>query len=238
MATAGAFSVTFQATAEMPIGLRVNVSSPRPTNEFLVVIDGGAFGTDPQVSSIEGSSMTSGTRTLSVPVGSGYRIRAVSLEPYGSTTSFPVVLASGKVENISVEEGSLTEISLSLEEPTVEISAPDSVNGGETIEISWTYTDPGAVLDRSPHGLDGRVWHGSTSDMDLTGTQVSAQGTRHSETEFEFTASFTAPTTAGTLPFQVSAQIFQISIPGQSRSAWLVDPSLARDESRLEIEVR
>ena len=223
---------------EPQTGMRVNMTSPEPTNEFIVAVDGGAFGSTPQVSNFTGNAMTSATLTLSVPPGSGYRVRAVAVNPSGGSGTFPIMLASGKAEGVSVISDVLTEVSVGVERMSVAISAPDSVTGGETIEITWTYADPGAALDRTPSGLDGRVRHSSSSASDLTGTQVHAQGIRLSDTEFQFTASFTAPTTAGELPFQVSAQTFDLRIAGTSRAGWFVDPSLARGEARRTILIR
>jgi hypothetical protein len=132
--------------------------------------------------------------------------------------------------NVFVTAGALTPVGISLAAPTAEIAAPSSVTAGGQVTISWTYTDPGAALDRA--SIDGRVYYSTAPFSDLAATQASASGTRLSDTSYQFTATFTAPSTPGTVYFQVAAQIFNIDMAGApSRAGWYIDPCTAKSES-------
>lgn len=229
-----------QVAVEPITGVRLALSTPTPTNEFIVAVDGGAFESTPQVSHLTGSSMTSGTLILGVPAGGPYRVRAIAVDPRPTyTTTFPMMNASGKADNVTVTSGSVTDVAVTLAPMSVTITAPTSVTAGSQVQISWTYTDPGAGLDRTPAAVDGRVRY-STSPMsqDLSGTQLSATGTALSPTSYQFTVTFTAPLTSGTLYFQVTAQTFDLTIPGTSRAGWYIDPSLSRGESLRQVTVQ
>jgi predicted RNA methylase/plastocyanin len=225
--------------AVQPItGVRLALSTPAPTNEFIVAVDGGAFGSTPQVSHLTGSSITSGTLILGVPAGGPYRVRAMAVDPRSTSSTFPIMNASAKADNVTVTTGSLTDVSITLAPISVTITAPTSVAAGSQVQISWAYTDPGAGLDRTPAALDGRVFYSTTPmTQDLTGTQLYATGTALSPTSYQFTITFTAPLTAGTLYYNVAAQTFDLSIPGTSRAGWYIDPSLSRGESLRQIAV-
>jgi len=220
-------------------GVRLTLSAPTSTNEFIVAVDGGAFGSTPQVSHLTGSSMTSGSLILGVPAGGPYRVRAIAVDPRSANATFPIMNASGKADNVTVSTGSLTDVSITLAPMSVTVTAPSTVTAGSQVQISWTYTDPGAALDRTPTALDGRVFYSTTPmTQDLTGTQLYATGTALSPTSYQFTVTFTAPLTSGTLYFQVTAQTFDLSIPGTSRAGWYMDPSLSRGESLRQITVQ
>ena len=207
-------------------GVQVSLTSPTATNEFIVRVDGAGAS---QVSRVTGSSMTSASLTLGVGAGGPYRVRAVALDPRTGGT-FPAMSASGMATNVFVTAGVLTPVELFLAAPTVEITAPASVSAGTDVTISWTYTDPGAALDRL--SLDGRVFYSTAPFADLAATQASASGTRLSETSYQFTATFTAPSTPGTVYYQVAAQVFDINMAGApSRAGWFIDPCSARSES-------
>jgi hypothetical protein len=239
-ATAGSLPViTFTATGVPSTGLQISLTSPTATNEFIVAIDGGAFGSTPQVSHLTGLSMTSGTLILGVPAGGSYRVRAIAVDPRSANLTFPIMNASGKADNVTVTTGSSTNVAITLAPISVHISAPSTVTAGSQVQISWTYTDPGAALDRSGSGaLAGDVFYCTTPmTQDLTGTQLYATGTVLSPTSYQFTITFTAPTTPGTLYFNVAAQTFDLAIPGTSRAGWYVDPSLTRGESLWQITV-
>jgi hypothetical protein len=141
--------------------------------------------------------------------------------------------ASGMATNVDITSGSLTSVSIALTAPSVQITAPTTATAGGQVAISWTYTDPGAALDRP--GLDGRVFWSTTPFGDLSGSQAYASPTKLSDTSYQFTATFTAPNAPGTIYFQVAAQTFDLSIPGTSRAGWYIDPSTARSESLRQI---
>jgi predicted RNA methylase len=228
-----------QVTVTQSAAVQLSLSTLIATNEFMVAVDGGAFGSTPQISHLTGSSMTAGTLTLGVPAGGQYRVRVIAVDPRSSNTTFPMMNASGKAENVTVTSGSLTDVAITLAPMSVTITAPSSVTAGSQVQISWTYSDPGAALDRTPAALDGRVFY-STSPMtqDLTGTQLYATGTALSPTSYQFTVTFTAPVTAGTLYFNLAAETFDLAIPGTSRAGWYVDPSLARGENLRQVTVQ
>jgi uncharacterized protein YjdB len=218
-------------------GLTVSVSSPFATNEFIVAIDGGAFGSTAQVSHLTGSSMTAGTLTLGVPTGGPYRVRAIAVDPRSTNSTFPIMNASGKADNVTVSTGTATNVAITLAPMSVTITAPSTVTAGSQVQISWTYTDPGAGLARAG-SPDGRLFYNTTPmTQDLTGTQLFTTGTVLSPTSYQFTTTFTAPTTPGTLYFNVAAQTLDLAIPGTSRAGWYVDPSLERGESLRQITV-
>jgi hypothetical protein len=228
-----------QITVQPITGLRLALSTLAATNEFIVAVDGGAFGSTPQVSHLTGSSMTSGALILGVPAGGPYRIRAIAVDPRSTNATFPIMNASGKADNVTVTTGSLTDVSITLALMSVTITAPTNVLAGSQVQISWTYTDPGAALDRTPAALDGRVFYSTTPlTQDLTGTQLYATGTALSPTSYQFTVTFTAPLTSTTLYFQVTAQTFDLAIPGTSRAGWYIDPSLSRGEKLRQVTVQ
>ena len=213
-------------------GVSLSLTTPSPTNEFVIAVDGGSYGTDPEVSSVTGLSMTSAWTEIGLAPGGPYRVRVLGVGVPDQV--FPVMSASGMAEGVTVEDGSLTRVSVALATPSVEISAPTRAIASGPIRIDWTYTDPGAGLDRA--GLDGRVCY-DTSPLggDLYGTQVYATGEKLSATRYRYTAEFSAPAAPGTIHFQVVAQTFDLGLPGIGRTGWYVDPSLARGESLLQI---
>ena len=228
-------TLTVNVSAAPPTtGIAVSVNSPVATNEFIFAVDGGGFGTTPQVSHITGTSMTSGSVTLGVPAGGPYRVRVIAVDPRTSGT-FPLMNATGKVEGVTVTAGALSTAAVTLAQPTINITAPASVTPGQAVSITWTVTDPGASIDRPT--LDGRVLYNTSSFSDLSGTQIIGTGTKVSPTSYQFTASFTAPTITGTLYYQTAAQTFDLSIPGTSRAGWLIQPSSARGEPLGQIAV-
>jgi len=168
--------------------------------------------------------MTSGSVTLGVPAGGPYRVRVIAVDPRTGGT-FPLMNATGKVEGVTVTAGALSTAPVTLAQPTINITAPASVTPGQAVSITWTVTDPGASIDRPT--LDGRVLYNTSSFSDLSGTQIYGTGTKVSATSYQFTASFTAPTTTGTLYYQIAVQTFDLSIPGTSRAGWLIQPKLS-----------
>jgi uncharacterized repeat protein (TIGR02543 family) len=229
-------------------GLHVTLAQPTvsgsqlTTSEFLVAVDGGPL-TTPQVTRITGSAMKTGSVNIAVPVGSSYRVRAIALNPLNASNATSLVMnASGMATGLTVTAGALTSASITLAVPSVTFNAATSttVTAGQTATVDWTYTDPGAALDRTE--LRGRVyWQSSAPGVDLSGQPSGAwtatAATKVDATHYHFVATFTAPPTAGTLYYQVGAQTFDLAVPGPARSGWFVDPSVLRGEAVRQITI-
>ena len=100
-----------------------------------------------------------------------------------------------------------TVVSIRLRPYTATITAPASVGVNATFTVSWTFdetTQPFSFFpDRLPTGI---LYYSTTSGLDLAGTPLAATVTRDATTGIStFSATLTAPSTPGTIYFQVSA---------------------------------
>ena len=234
-AVAGVPPVAFEATATPVTGLYVTVSAPESSREFVIAIDHGPFANTPRVVIDAGQVRTEAEAVLSIPAGAGYRVRIASSDPKSSD----LVSFSGKAEGVAVTTGMLTPVHVDLSAPNVEIEAPDTVGGGSTVTVTWTYDDPGSVLDESGAiGAAGFLRYSTSRFSDGFGSSEVSTGTKLSETRFRFSAQFSAPPTPGKVYFQVSGiTILNLfDVPGV-RTAFYYGPSTARGEPLREIVI-
>jgi hypothetical protein len=206
-------------TVAPPTGIRITVTAPSATDQVIIDAAGEPW-------TIYGTAMTSGSTIIRIPAGT-YRVRAISHDARGSrlvppsaidpplmytTASSFLIAAAGKADNVVVSTGSLTDVTITLAPATVDIVAPTFLTVGQPGQITWTYHDPGAVLDGS---LTGQLRYAMASftDADIANgqnvTRVTTIGTKINATTYTYTASFTAPSVPGTLNFQVAADGIQ-----------------------------
>src|SRR5512133_716535 len=216
-------------------GVRIALSTPAPTDELVVVVDGGGLGA-PVVDHVTGAGMTSASLILGVPAGGPYRVRALAADP-ASTQGVIIGSASGRATGVTVAAGALTDVDVTLAAPSVEITAPASVEAGNAITISWTYTDPGSALDVP--ALETSLYYSTSPFLDRAGSasDLPVTGEKLSETSYRWTAHLTAPGTPGTLYYQVTARTMTLALAGQYRSGWYLSPSTARGESLATVTV-
>lgn len=222
-------------------GLDISLSTPSGAQRFVIAIDGGGL---PQpellnVATQSGASITGRVR-VSLAAGGPYRVRALAID---ATASGPsnysnfVVGATGKSEGVVVNDGARTTVSVALARPTIQVSAPAMINAGAPVTITWTYADPGDVLESNdqiankPYGF---LNYSRQSFIDgATSSSVVASATKVSAGVYQFSASFSAPASAGPLYFQTEA--FALYAPlaeGTDKlGGYLFNPSSARRET-------
>lgn len=94
-------------------GILLTLVSEEPTNEFAVGIDGGSFGSEPRVVSVSASDTTSATAAFSLPAGGPYRVRGIATG--GEARSNQIAAESGYESGISISEGELAKVTVTLE---------------------------------------------------------------------------------------------------------------------------
>lgn len=221
-------------------GVRVTLETPTDPQAFALGIDGGDFGDDVRTFEAEAGGEGTTTTELSLPAGGPYRIRAVAMGERTGTLN--LTQATGKATEISIAEGELVEVSISLDRYTVSISAPDTVSGGESVTVVWSYTEPGDALEDGSATQEpgGFLRHDTTSFSDSNGETEVASGQKLSEGEYEMEATFEAPLQPGEVYFQVEgftfANIHNSGLEGPISS--LLDPSTVRGDALEVIVVR
>jgi hypothetical protein len=113
-----------------------------------VLVDGGAATSVLRSFQPLTPGVTSTTLTLSVPAGSGYRVRA-----FGDSAL--ALLASGKATGVTAATGASTPVSIALSAVSAAFDAqtPLSAVAGSPLAISFTAMDPGDVLEEQTASL-------------------------------------------------------------------------------------
>lgn len=138
-----------------------------------------------------------------------YRVRtSTTVDPARSVTA-PVgiaLLLGSTVANVPVTLGPPSAVVSILMAPyTATITAPASVGRSTPVTVSWTFDESKQPFSFFPDALPtGMLYWSSTNGIDLSGTPVAATVTRDPSTLIStFTATFTAPPSAGTIFLQV-----------------------------------
>jgi len=220
-----AYTMTVQ---QSPTPIRLAITSTIPSNEYVVVIDGGPLGTAQVLNGVGGNMMTSGTATIGLPPGGPYRIRVLSPSRLSSDYRNPIVNETGVLRNVTVVTGVAQDLSLALAAPSVAISIPATAKLGQPLDVSWTYTDPGEALDLL-EGPIGLIQYLEYSDQDFSGYKQTVAGVRVNATTYKYSARIPTASTTGKLFYHVGAQV--ITMPSfLTRVGWYLNPSQVRLE--------
>lgn len=226
-------------------GLDISLSSPIAASRFVVGISGGGL-TQTQLINVDATTPTTGRINISLPAGGPYRIRALAMDAAAtgeSGWSTFLIGASGKSEGVTVTSGSRTATTVNLSRPTITIDAPTQVQGGAAITVSWTYNDPSDVLE-TDDGLSNRpqgtLEYSTQPFIDRGGrNSVIASATKVSSGVYQFTATWNAPVTGGTIYYQtVTFALFVPFAQGDKLGGVLVTPSSGRGEPLRTIVVQ
>ena len=240
-ATSGGKSGSTAVTILPKTGLDISLSTTISALRFVVAIDGGAL-PEPQMFNVAAATGTPATGRLAVslPPGGPYRVRALAIDASAnepSSYSELVVGATGRSEGAMVSNGSRTVVSVDLSRPNVQVSAPTEIQGGLPVTITWTYTDLGDVLesfDRAFNKPVGFLNYARQSFIDgATSSAIVASATKVSAGVYQFSASFTAPPSAGPLYYQTEAIALYVPLAEGSDNlgGYLFNPSSARGEA-------
>jgi hypothetical protein len=215
-------------------GIRIRITSPIEATNYFLGIDGGGF-TGPKVVRVTTAPTKSAVLSLSVPAGGSYRVRVLVPEPRTGDGS-PTVAATGKATGITVSSGSVTEVAVALERPSYSVSAPATADGGSTITVTWTVTDPGSTIDNVGFPWQGAVAFSGTAG---SGSSDAVRATQVSETTYSFSASFQAPIQPGTIQVTTRTLSFaNIYTAGLGGHVSHYAPSAARGESAKTITIQ
>jgi uncharacterized protein YjdB len=233
----GLVTATGQGTVTITVSIGSKTDSARffvPSDSgFYVATTGGTVG-DQAYLAIDSPNATSATVLNSTIPADGvarfnfltsngtYRARTADASPLlpsvalllGSTpASVPVTLGPPS-----------TVVSVPMKPYVATITAPATVAAGSTVTVSWTFdesTQPFNFFpDRAPNGA--LYYFTASGGTDLTGTPVAATVVRSTAGISTFTATFTAPSTAGTLYYQVEGDgavaqlLYPIVLRGQA----------------------
>ena len=203
-----------------------------------VATTGGVAG-DPVTASIDVPTATSPTtRTGVVPAdlasrfnfvtSSGtYRVRtSTSADPARATAALSgiALLLGATPSAVPVTLGPpSTVVSVPMRAYAATITAPATVAVNATVTVTWTFDESAMPFsffpDRAPTGT---LYYSSANGLDLSGTAVNATVTRDAAGVSTFSAAFVAPSTPGTIYFQVYADgavarlLFPIVFRGQT----------------------
>ena len=143
--------------------------------------------------------------TLTPPAGT-YRVRAFTTADATRLPAAPAgyALLLGAATSVAVNGGRpSTVLVIDLKPYVATISAPTTTTVNSTVSVTWSFDDfAGQFSDVLPTGT---LYVSSTAGADLSGTAVPATVTRDANGVVQFSASFAAPGSAGTLYFQVAA---------------------------------
>lgn len=204
-----------------------------------VATTGGVAG-DPVTASIDIPNATSPTTFADVvPAGlvsrfnfvtstGTYRVRtSTSADPARATTALSgiALLLGATPSAVPVTLGPpSTVVSIPMKPYAATITAPTTVAVNSTVTVTWTFDETAMPFsffpDRAPTGT---LFYSSSNGLDLSGTPVNATVTRDATPGIStFTATFSAPSTAGTIYYQVSGDgavarlLFPIVFRGQA----------------------
>jgi uncharacterized protein YjdB len=193
-----------------------------PDSGLYVATTGGFVG-DPVQASIDQPNATSvATTTAVVPADGVARFNFITSNgSYRVRTSTSVDAARGPaaLAGIALLIGSTaatvpvtlgppsTAVSVAMKPYTATIVAPTTVAVNSTVTVTWTFDETAMPFsffpDRAPTGV---LYYSTANGADFSGTPVGATVTRDPTTGITtFSASFTAPSTAGTIYLQVYA---------------------------------
>ncbi len=192
-----------------------------PDSGYYVVTTGGTPGDPVSVAIDIPAAVGPAIRTGIIPADSvsrftivtsngTYRARAsTSADPARAPAALTgIALQIGiAATNKAVTLGPPSTVSVFALKPyTATISAPATVAINSTVTVTWTFDETAQPFsffpDRAP---TGRLLYSTTTGLDLSGTSVPATVTRDGAGLSTFSATFTAPSSAGTIHLQVAA---------------------------------
>ncbi len=143
--------------------------------------------------------------TLTPPAGT-YRVRAFTTADATRLPAAPAgyALLLGAATGVAANGGRpSTVLLIDLKPYVATISAPATTTVNSTVTVTWSFDDfAGQFSDALPTGT---LYVSSTAGADLSGTAVPATVTRDTNGVVQFSASFSAPSSTGTVYFQVAA---------------------------------
>lgn len=221
-------------------GIDISISTPVLAKQFVIAIDGGALAQTQLFYALPDSS-TGGRLAVTLPAGGPYRVRALAIDASATGTSSTGTLlvgATGKSTGVMVSAGSRAAVTVNLVRPTVQISAPAQASYYSDVTVTWTYTDAGDVLESDDHAGNKPVGYLNYSSSPFIDGSTSAaiavaSATKVSSGVYQFTATFTAPYSAGPVYFQTQAVAFSVPFATGSNmlGGFLLSPSTARGET-------
>jgi hypothetical protein len=176
--------------------IAVSITSPA-ARRYVVQVDSGGL-SKPVVAILDGTAMTSGTVTVPIPAGSGYRVRVAAVDsmPGFALTSMGL-LATGVSSGVSVSAGTSTAVSITTSAVTAVSTAPlTAVNSAPTVTV--TVTDPGQWFS-TPNGC-AQLRTGSTAFTTVASISSCTSGlSRASATTWQTSSTLASQTSVGTI---------------------------------------
>ncbi|HRN53965.1 MAG TPA: hypothetical protein PK788_10740, partial [Gemmatimonadaceae bacterium] len=223
--------------------IRLAITSPVGAKRYYAYVSGGALA-EGQLVKLQSNFRRTETMLLPVPAGSGYRVQVLAVDSLALLPDTDALIAAGgDAANISVTDGQVIDVPLTLEPVEVDVDVPTSATAGVAFPVRVTLTDPSrTIASMATWSIAYANWSPWTTDRASPSTLVDSVETIEADRVVRFVGGF-APAQAGTLYSQfgfgltVSGVTFRMLAPSLQRGEPLHQTVVAPSTSTLEVTV-
>ena len=134
--------VTFTATGTAIEGITLNITNPNGASQYYVVVDSGGL-TSPLNFARTVPLAKTASLVLSVPAGSGYRVRVMTVDSLStSPLSFPTIRAGKRLSGVAVTANATTTVAVTTQAMNLTLTAPTSVTAAQGVAVTLGLRDP------------------------------------------------------------------------------------------------
>ncbi|MDB4908589.1 MAG: metalloendopeptidase containing Ig-like domain [Gemmatimonadetes bacterium] len=189
-------------------GISVGITSFFGASKYFVIVDSGGLAT-PQVTEFDNPGLgKTATIPISLPVGTGYRVRVAARDSLQSGTSnFPLIGAGTRVSNVNVVSGSLTSVPASLAQIATTFTLPGTGTAGTPVTGTVMLDDPSLIiLPGTTNAFLRMSWSPWTTDLSQTFSSNFNTLSGSTATSKTYSGTLLVPGQVGTLSYQSNFQ--------------------------------
>ncbi len=141
------------AVTDVTEGITVNITSPLAASRWIVVVDSGSF--TQRTSWIRlAPQAQSGTVSVPVPVGTGYRVRVLAVDARAKNPEGAAQVNAGiRLSGVNVTAGAVTTVTAALQPITATYTTPTTATAGTPIVATMVLNDPSEYMDNRSNGF-------------------------------------------------------------------------------------